>query len=179
MRQFIVGCLVGALVVGGAAIFFIIKIENQPIQFASKGLVKFGDKVIFQGSVYGKGDASERPVNNYIEGECSKTTMSCRLSTMDEISKGHVGAIWTETIPIRSWEVGRIVADSKAMSSDEQQCNWYEIVINPQSERIDYTRFPNEKAKPDCAKFSSEKVHRWTIENGPAWLTNADGTKRY
>lgn len=179
MKQFLIGCLVGASVVGAGAILLIKKIEDRPVMFASKQYFKINDKVIFEGSIYGVGDETEKPVNNYIRGVCSKSSMSCEIATMDEVAKGHVGALWIETIPIRSWEKNRIVADSKGLSSIDEQCNWYRISINPKTERIDYTRYPNEQARAQCAKFSSERIHRWRIDNGPAWLEDADGTKRY
>lgn len=178
MKQFVLGCALGAVVAGAGAIYAAKSIFDQPVMFPSKRLYKYGDQVEFEGSIFGEGDASQRPVNNYIRGECSKAAMNCKLGSMDEISNGFIGAMWKETIPIRSWNGTQIVADSKDLSNSEKQCNWYQIKINLQSEHIDYTRYPNEYAEAGCSEFSTEKVHRWRIDNGRAWKMNADGTMR-
>lgn len=178
MKKFVAGFLLGAFVIGTGATWLILKMENRPVMFPSKLVLKYSDGIVFEGSIYGEGDADERPANNYIRGDCSKTASTCKLASMDEIGNGHIGAMWVETIPIRSWNENLVVADSKGLSDIKEQCNWYQIKIDIRTERITYTRYPNEHAKPACSKFSSEKIHRWRIDNGLAWMENADGTKR-
>jgi hypothetical protein len=177
MKKFIIGCLLGTVVVGAGAIFVIKKIENRPVMFASKRVFKHSESLVFEGSIYGDGDENDRPINNYIRGVCSKEAMSCELQTMDEIN-GYVGAMWTETIPIRSWDDNQLVADSKGLSSIKEQCSWYKIAVDLRTEHIDYIRYPNEHAKQECQKYATEKVFRWRVDNGPAWLENADKTTR-
>lgn len=178
MPGFWTGVIVGGLVIGGGAAWVIYQIEKQPIMFPSKVVTDFGNQFWFEGSIYSADKSDNRPVNNLIHGRCYQDRMECDLKTVDQIGNKQVGSMWEETIPIRSWDKRKIVADSLGLSAMEEQCNWYEIRVDRATENIAYNRYPNPKAKPECSKFSSERIFRWKIDNGYGWNTNSDGSPR-
>lgn len=174
MKGFWLGLAVGVIGTLVTAGWLMRKVDEQPVMFPGKNVYDAGDSYHFEGSIYGAGE--DAPINNFVSAWCRQATMECELISIDALDGTYVGAPYENTIKVRSWGEREIVADSQG--TDPGQCNWFEIKIDRATEEIAYTRIPNKNPNREICKEMTEKVYRWSIDNGRGHAFDDDGTKR-
>lgn len=174
--KFFIGMAVGAVLAGGAGVYLLEQQGTFPVRFPAYHLMDLGNYVRLEGSLYGEGE--DRPVNNFYSIQCWEERQECRVASVDEIGRNHVGLFVEETLPATVWNDAVIEVSSKELAMSGNACNFYEIEIDRSEKTATYVRRPNENAEASCAAQFEEKVMRWRFDNGPAWKHNADGAKR-
>lgn len=180
MAGFKTGLALGVLATGGAALWVLHKVDNQPIRFPTKSVYVSEDYISVTGSIVGdEARETQRPINNMAQMSCWADEMNCTFLSVNEISPRLVGIPDTDTLAIRRWTDREMLADSLIETGPMGPCAYYEIRVIFESEDITYTRLPNPQADQErCREFfgGSPVLKQWRIDDGKGSYDYQPGT---
>lgn len=170
MKQFLGGLALGAVIVGGAAYFFIRAEMAVPLIFPPSRYYDAGETnglVRVQGAVTGTEDNRVGDPNNFISVACWRERNECDVIDIAEFRAGQVSEPTLERWPIQSWTPEQIVV---ASFPPGQECYRVILTINRRTKRVEYSRQPQMNlARNERCRRMEMRLSRWTISEGVSW----------
>lgn len=166
MRNFIIGFIAGALVVGGTAAWLIIKIEKAPIMYPPPNFYDDKDDRPDSGYVVASGTLTGEDMSGrtYVKVRCWRPEGTCKTLELSQAQSPKMVMEWQDDWEIVSWTAETIKAASEP---GKGACNRVEFTFYRINQEAVYTRMPNPGADPENCKGYSTKTFSWKLGPQP------------
>lgn len=166
MRNFIIGFIVGALVLGGAAAWLILKIEKAPIFYPPPQFYDDKDDRPDSGYMIASGTLTGEDMSGrtYVKVTCWRPDGECRVLELSQADSPKMVMEWQDQWKIVSWNAETVKAASQPM---EGACNRVEFTFYRVNQEAVYTRVPNPGANRETCKQISRKTFSWKLGEQP------------
>ncbi|MEG3124806.1 hypothetical protein [Sphingomonas sp. GB1N7] len=161
-KGFVGGFVVAAVLAGFSGNRMIKAAEDQPAFWPMKAFYDDRDTRPDSGFVKVSGSLTGEDMkgNTYLNIECRRPTMTCRINELTQLHPPRSIFLWNDEFPIKSWADDLIVAESQPAAG---ACNRVRLVIVRASETAQYIRIPQPDADAAGCKMFDKKVFNWTI----------------
>ena len=156
MWKFFAGVVLGFVAAAGAGFWLLEEEYTKNVLFQRSQIYKLGDYAHISGSIVGEG---KEEATGYSLWECSKAAMACDVVTVEAMSHNQVHLYPSERVRVSEWGERFITINSR--TDDPEQCNFYEIKADFETNSASYTRFPK-SAEGRCATLD-QRIYNWRL----------------
>lgn len=168
MKQFIGGFALATVLVGGAGVWLIKRVDDQPVRWPPPSFYDAPGSVSETGYLRASGTlvGEDMDGSTFLDVTCDGDTSVCRVSELQRFGSYRQVSLYNDEYPVTSWKADQIVAES---SPPPLACNRVRMVLDRVAKVTHYYRIPNPNAdREKCAKvFSKDKVFDWTLGDQP------------
>jgi hypothetical protein len=166
MRSFAGGFALAAIPLIAGGVWFLQKLEQQPVLYPPASYYDDGDSRPESGYVVVDGVLIGEDMNGrtYLKVTCDNSSGKCSTLELSQPSTLKMVMPWQDEWKIVAWMPETIKAASEPAPG---ACNRVEFTIYRKTEEATYTRIPNPQASGERCKAFSKRTFTWKLGRQP------------